>query len=346
MFGVSDGVDPLQVKREELHGNTVGDLCAYFLEQHAKRRKKSWQEDERRCNRHVIPALGRHLIKTVSRADIAALHRRIGMNSPYEANRVLALLSVMFEFAIKQGFREEAAGNPAKRIDKYPERKRDRWVTPAELPTLVAAIEPRDLLVCPHRPLALSSDRRPQERGPDHEVGGSGPLTASMAATGHQGRETHFVPLSEPVIDLLSQTLRQENNPYIICGLKEGSHRVNIDKAWRRVRKAAGIEDVRLHDLRRTVGSWLAQSGNSPHLIGRVLNHSNASTTQVYAHFAEDHVDFALANHAKQIPISSRLQWVHRPQTRRLTSHPLSFQSPFPAPGCLFGSRSFPSLPS
>jgi intergrase/recombinase len=128
-------------KREELHGNTVGDLCTYFLEQHAKRREKSWQENERRCYRHIIPTLGRHLVKTVSRADIATLHRRIGTKSPYETNRVLALLSVMFEFAIKQGLRDEAAGNPARRIDKYPEQKRDRWVTPAELHLLVAAIK-------------------------------------------------------------------------------------------------------------------------------------------------------------------------------------------------------------
>jgi integrase len=76
---------------------------------------------------------------------------------------------------------------------------------------------------------------------------------------------------------------------------------VNIDKAWRRVRKSAGVEDLRLHDLRRTVGSWLAQSGNSLHLIGRVLGHSNASTTQIYAHFAEDHVRMALDKHAQNV---------------------------------------------
>jgi integrase len=299
--GVSDGADPLQARREERHGNTVGDLCIYFLEQHAKRRKKSWHEDERRSNRHIIPALGRHLVKTVARTDIATLHRRIGITSPYEANRVLALLSVMFEFAINQGFREEAAGNPAKRIEKYPERKRDRWVTPAELPMLVAAI---DREICPYVRTALwlylLTGARKSEvltmKWADIDLS-----RATWRQPDTKAGRTHYISLSQPVIDLLSQTPRQENNPYIICGLKEGSHRVNIDKAWRRVRKAAGIEDVRLHDLRRTVGSWLAQAGNSLHLIGRVLNHSNASTTQVYAHFAEDHVKHALSNHAEQV---------------------------------------------
>ena len=79
------------------------------------------------------------------------------------------------------------------------------------------------------------------------------------------------------------------------------AHLVNISKPWNRVRTAAGVEDVRLHDLRRTVGSWLAQAGNSLHLIGRVLNHSNASTTAVYARFGEDSVRAALEQHGARI---------------------------------------------
>jgi integrase len=94
---------------------------------------------------------------------------------------------------------------------------------------------------------------------------------------------------------------KMKDNPYVICGHKDRHHLVNIDKAWRRVRLAAGITDVRLHDLRRTVGSWLVQSGNSLPLIGRVLNHSNTSTTQIYARFAEDKVRTALDDHGKKL---------------------------------------------
>ena len=84
-------------------------------------------------------------------------------------------------------------------------------------------------------------------------------------------------------------------------GEKPGHHLVNIEKIWRRIRKAAGIEDVRLHDLRRTLGSWLAQSGNSLHLIGRVLNHSSQSTTAIYARFAQDNVREALEAHGNKL---------------------------------------------
>ncbi len=112
---------------------------------------------------------------------------------------------------------------------------------------------------------------------------------------------THYIPLSAPALALLEQIPRVDGNPYILPGKREGAALVNIAKPWSRVRKAAGVEDVRLHDLRRTVGSWLAQAGNSLHLIGRVLNHSNQSTTAVYARFGEDHVRAALEQHGARI---------------------------------------------
>ena len=100
---------------------------------------------------------------------------------------------------------------------------------------------------------------------------------------------------------LLRQLPRQQDNPYIFPGRENGRNLVNIDKAWRRIRTEAGVPDVRLHDLRRTVGSWLAQSGNSLHLIGRVLNHRTPSTTQIYARFGNDQVRDALESYGQQL---------------------------------------------
>ena len=100
-------------------------------------------------------------------------------------------------------------------------------------------------------------------------------------------------------MELLEKIPKQQDNPYILPGHINGKHLVNISKPWNRIRKDANLENVRLHDLRRTVGSWLAQSGNSLHLIGKVLNHSNQNTTAVYARFAQDHVREALENHGK-----------------------------------------------
>ena len=112
---------------------------------------------------------------------------------------------------------------------------------------------------------------------------------------------THYIPLSSVAINLLQNIPRVDNNPYIIVGHKAGSHLVNIDKAWRRIRSAADIEDVRLHDLRRTVGSMLVQSGSSLPLIGEILNHSNQATTKIYARFSTDEPRKALESHGQNL---------------------------------------------
>lgn len=111
----------------------------------------------------------------------------------------------------------------------------------------------------------------------------------------------HHLPLSSEAMALLRDMPQQQDNPYLFPGRDGGKNLVNIDKAWRRIRDEAGVPDVRLHDLRRTVGSWLAQSGNSLHLIGRVLNHRTPSTTQIYARFGNDQVRDALESYGQNI---------------------------------------------
>jgi hypothetical protein len=137
---IDDG-DPLDDREQDRNGETMADLCDFYLTRHSKVVKKTWREDERRIKQHILPALSGTKVKNIKRPDIASLHRKIGQKTPYEANSVLALLSSIFEFSIKHGYRDEAAGNPAKRIDKFHEEKRDRWVTPQELPRIAAAID-------------------------------------------------------------------------------------------------------------------------------------------------------------------------------------------------------------
>ena len=353
------GADPLEERQKVARGETVADLCATYLERYAKPHKKSWQEDERRINARILPAWRALKVKAIRRADVAALHSRIGTKEgkPYEANRLRELAARMFELARKWGFVEDGHPNPAQGIDDYKEEKRDRWITPEELPHLAAAInaEPNEsarnalwlyLLVGARKSELLKArwDDVDEARG-----------TLRLPET--KAGRTHYLPLSGPALALLRDIPRTPGNPYLLPGAKVGAHLVNIAKPWNRVRTAAtlarwrevpevaalidrltedraaakskhaakdwtptpslaeirqaaaaealdlppSIDDVRLHDLRRTVGSWLAQAGNSLHLIGRVLNHSNASTTQVYARFGEDSVRAALEQHGERL---------------------------------------------
>jgi integrase len=96
--------------------------------------------------------------------------------------------------------------------------------------------------------------------------------------------------LNAPALAVLREIPRLENNPYVICGERPGRHLVNLEKPWRRIRRAAKLDDVRLHDLRHSYASVAASGGQSLVIIGKMLGHSQPATTARYAHLADDPV--------------------------------------------------------
>jgi integrase len=238
-------------------------------------------------------------LKAITKHDVAVLHGEIGAAAPYEANRTLRLISSLFELAKQWGYLDEMFPNPARHVKMFKEEKRDRWVHQDEIPALMAAIQGEANLYARMAILLyLFTGARKSEL-----------LMAKWADIDQNRKElrledtkagrVHYIPLSAPAMEFLATLPKMEGNPYLFPGHIRGQHLVNISKPWNRMRKAANLEDVRLHDLRRTVGSWLAQSGKSLHLIGKVLNHSNQRTTETYARFAQNDARDALEEHGK-----------------------------------------------
>ena len=96
------------------------------------------------------------------------------------------------------------------------------------------------------------------------------------------------IPLNGPALEVPAGTKRVEGNPYVITGTAEGAHLTDLQKPWRRVRKVAGLEDVRIHDLRHTFASEAVMGSESLPMVGRILGHTQAQTTARYAHLADD----------------------------------------------------------
>jgi hypothetical protein len=113
--------------------------------------------------------------------------------------------------------------------------------------------------------------------------------------------EPVLAPLSHAAIEHLKMIPHFEGNPYIICGKLRGQPLKGLQPAWARIRTAAALEDVRLHDLRRTVGSWLVREGSSLHLVGAILNHKDSKTTAGYAYFQIEDRQAALDRHGEKI---------------------------------------------
>ena len=186
-------------------------------------------------------------------------------------------------------------------IERYKEHKRKRWLKPEELPELAEAIdkEPNIYVRAALWLYMLTGARKSEilEAKWDDVNWARGQLRLPETKAG----EEQDLSLSKPAVAILQALPRQERNPYILPGAKKGHHLVNIDKPWRRIRTAAGVEDVRLHDLRRTVGSWLSQGGVDLNRIKDALRHSNISTTLIYARLGEDAAKPAMEEHGRRI---------------------------------------------
>lgn len=279
---------------------TVSALCDVYLDLHASK-KRSGYSDERLIERFVRPALGKLRASAVTRRQVALLHAQVSQKTPGQANRLLAIIKTMWKKAALWGLVPENHGNPAYGIAMNKETPRERFVTVKELPRLVAAIEEEpDVRIRGALWLYLLTGARKSEllqaRWDDVDLD----RDELRVPKPKQGKP-HIYPLSSRAVEVLSQIPRFTDNPYLIPGDKPGHHLVNISKPWNRVRRKAGLHDVRLHDLRRSVGSWLALSGHSLPQIGKVLGHSSPRTTQIYARLTDEVARLALENHAERL---------------------------------------------
>jgi len=298
---VESGRDPLQERQDAHDEESVATLCADYLERYAKPFKKSWREDERLINRYLLPNWKSLKVTAIRKADVAALHHKVGKTSHYEANRAKSLISKMWECAREWGLIAEDAMNPSRGVESFPEVERKRYVREDELPKLAKSIEqePNIYVRAAFWIFLFTGLRKSELLRAKWEHLNQAQSTLFIPET--KSGEPQTMPLSPPAMEVLRQVPRQQGNPYIFAGHKKGTHLVGIHKNWDEIRARAGVPDLRIHDLRHTVGSWLAQSGRSLYLVGKVLNHADQSTSQRYAHLEQKQVREALDDHGREV---------------------------------------------
>jgi integrase len=295
--GVRYGQDPAGDRQALRQAPRVEDLAERYLREHAdvKKKPRSAKMDHVNLRLHVLPVLGMQRVDTLTRADVARLHH--GMRgTPGAANRVLALLSKMCALAEQWGLREPGT-NPVKGIERFRERRRERHLTPAELSRLGVMLRQVEVertespsSVALVRLLLLTGARLGEVLGLrwasiDWQAG------SVRLADSKTGPKTLY--LSDAVQVVLAGLTRPEGNPWVLPGRVHGRPLVNPQKPWRRIRAAAGLDDVRLHDLRHTYAAVAARGGLSLPMIGALLGHSEAQTTQRYAHLVGHPVQVA-----------------------------------------------------
>jgi integrase len=315
---VDNGHDPASEKRERRTAPTVQDLVDRYIADHLPKKtaKEDREKDELKMLTEIAERIGKQRkVADVHFGDIEAMHRAItDSGRPVRANRILAVASKMFSLALRprageeKPWRDQAQGNPCKGIDRNPETARERFFGAAELAAIGDALAAYDGSAAGSEAyqgsaadcirLIMLTGCRPSEAilatwdQFDAEAG----FWKKPAATTKQ-RNEHKLAVGAAVLELIERRRqrRKDGAQYVFPGQKPGEPLKQLWHVWNFVRSHAGLAETngkipRIYDLRHTFASVGAGGGLSLPIIGRLLGHTQARTTQRYAHLADDPV--------------------------------------------------------
>jgi integrase len=287
---VSLGGDPAAEKAKLRAVPTVDEFVRDRYLPHVQERQRAAQNVAAYLRKRILPALGKKALDEVTPQDVAELRRRMVAEGLANGtvNRHLATLRAMFNQALKWELYE--GKNPAASPGMLREVHRDKYLSPAETQALFRALaaDPDETAAAVLALLAVTGARRGEAlkarwENVDLE---RGLLTVPRSKSGR----TRHIPLSAVAVSILRRQLAKRQlhpgNPYVFPSARRAGAPVEgVRGAWRRARIAAGLpEDLRIHDLRHSFASALANAGTPLNEIGTVLGHTQLSTTQRYAH--------------------------------------------------------------
>ena len=303
----ANGEDPAKEKQEEKRQITVAQLCDIYLENGVGTKKASTIATDRgRIERHIKPLLGRKKVPDVTRADIkrflqdvasgkTSLDQKTGLRGRAivtggkgTATRTVGLLGGIFSYAFDCGLIET---NPVRGVKRFADKKGHRYLSQHELVALGQALvdgeerglNPQALNIL--KLLVFTGARKGEIetlRWDAVDFDG-GYLRLADSKTGQKA-----IPLNAGALEILSKLPRLKGSPFVFPAHRSEGHYEGTPKVWRIIRSMAGLDDVRLHDLRHSFASIAVSGGASLPIIGALLGHTDAATTQRYAHLHDD----------------------------------------------------------
>ena len=304
---IKAGEEPARPQSPPDAGPTISEVAERYMKEHVAVRCKPLTARACRStlDRYLLPAFGARPLGTIGREEVAALQYRLH-KTPTMANRVVDLLSRLFNMAEAWGVALDG-GNPCRFVQKYKERSCERFLSEEEFGRLGRVLDELEAegkvsanAVAAIRLLMLTGCRRGEIvtlRWEDVDLE-AGELRLRDAKTGPRQ-----VALSRAAVRVLSAIRRHADNPWVIGGRKPGSRLSNLNVSWLVVRVRAGLEDVRLHDLRHSFASRALALGESLSMIGKLLGHRKVQTTARYAHLAQDSVKVSAARVAESLRV-------------------------------------------
>lgn len=299
--------DPAERREQLRHDLTITELCDLYIAEGMTTKKPSTAvNDKGKLERHVKPLLGRRMLRSITRADIERFQadvaagktaadirggfrsRSVVTGGRGTATRVLGLLSGVFQFAVNRNLRPD---NPVRGVKKFAEKKCERFLSPAEMARLGAALtellDEGDNYVAINavRLLALTGCRRGEIVGLRWEW-----VDWDRACIRFPDSKTgaKVVPLGAAALALLTEMRWETHTGFVFPGRGHEGCTTAVWPVWDRVRQRAGLPGVRIHDLRHSFASVGASGGDSLVVIGALLGHRDTGTTARYAHLSND----------------------------------------------------------
>ncbi|HUQ37385.1 MAG TPA: site-specific integrase [Aestuariivirga sp.] len=290
---IAKDIDPASIRDERLRNPTLEEAGEAFLETVISKKREATQVLYRDFfERLAYPKLGKTKVAEIKFSEISALHYSL-RKTPITANRTVAALSSFFSWCERQGHRTKQS-NPAKGVEKFEEKSRERFLSARELARLGTALARAErnktesnYALAAIRLLIFTGCRRNEILGLRWK---DVSLEKAMLLLPDTKTIARPVYLSAPAIAVLSSLPTVAKNPYVIVGERTGQHLVNVRKVWLRICKVARFKGVRLHDLRHSFASVGVSGGASLPIIGKLLGHAKSSTTEKYSHLSADPV--------------------------------------------------------
>ena len=279
-------------KDEKKEGVTLGELFSVYMERHGSA-KKSSGNDRHSFEKYLKPWANYRLVD-ITRAKVEGLHKNIGKETPVQANRVLALLSTMFSKAIIWGYLK--TDNPCRGVKKFREVSRDRFLSGEELGRFFEALDLtenpafKDFIL-----LSLFTGARKSNvlsmrwRDIDFERN-VWKIPGELSKNG----DPMQIPLGPDVLEILRKVRAETSSVFALPGPGAKGHYMEPKRAWVTLLKRAKLEDLRIHDLRRSMGSWMTIGGTSLPIVGKALGHKTSQATSIYARLNLDPVRAAM----------------------------------------------------
>jgi integrase len=316
---IAEGISPAAVKRAHKEELTFGQLFAQYMERHAKPKKKTFKEDQQRYTQYLEQPLGSKKLSSIDLHTVRGIHTKItNAGHPTVANRVLAVISTTFGRAIEWGY---LTHNPAIGVRRNKEESRQRFLQPEELKKFFDSLA-----------------QEPNETIRDFLFVGlfTGARKANVLAM--KWSEINFerevwriaqtkngTPQDVILVDAAIERLKARRNAldcdpvFVFPGDGKTGHLAAPAKGWVRVLESAGIADLRIHDLRRTLGSWQAMTGASLPIIGKSLNHKTPQATAIYARLNNDPVKASMQKAATALTTAGAKELSNIPKSEQAT---------------------------